>query len=139
MNGLDSTNSYIGFYLQKLRAGDSEAAFRALTEVGHSVIPRLIDAFRSEDSASVRAELVTIIWNHRRPETAGFLGEALNDQSPEVWQNALDGLVTLRSSQALEILNGALTRQLPTKRQTEEFQAWVREAIGQIQEGKSGP
>jgi hypothetical protein len=134
MNGLDSTNEYIEFYLQRLKAGDFETAFHALTEVCHSVVPRLIIAYQREDSASVRAELVTIIWSHRRPETSTFLGEALNDPSPKVWKNALDGLVTLRTTSALDILTKALDRQLPSKRQTEEFRQWVREAIAQTHE-----
>jgi hypothetical protein len=134
VENLDSTTKYVEFYLEKLRHGEFEAAFHGLTEAGRSVIPRLIDAFRQERSPAVRAELVSIIWNHRRPEAAGFLGEALNDSDPNVWKNALNGLVTLASPAALQILQAASARELPNKKQTEEFRQWVSEAIDQVRE-----
>jgi HEAT repeat protein len=134
MTNLDSTAKYVEFYLEKLRQGEFEAAFHGLTEAGRSVIPCLVDAFRQERSPSIRAELVSIIWNHRRPEAAGFLAEALNDLDPKVWKSALDGLVTLASPAALQILQAASNRELPNKKQTEEFRKWVSEAIAQVQE-----
>jgi HEAT repeat protein len=136
---LDSTSDYVEFYLTKLRAGDFETAFHALSEVGHSVVPMLIAAFRQESKPAVRAELVNIIWNHRRPETLAFLGEALSDSNAEVWKSALDGLVTLASPTALGILQTALSRQLPSRKQTEQFQKWVQEAITQVKENMGFP
>jgi HEAT repeat protein len=130
----DSTRSYVDFYLGKLRAGDFETAFHSLREAGRSVIPILIDEFRKEKDSVVRAELVAIIWNHRRPETLAFLGEALGDSNPKVWKSALDGLVTLASPTALEILKSALSRQLPSKKETKQFHEWIKEAITQVQE-----
>jgi hypothetical protein len=134
MNNLDSTIEYVEFYLDKLRRGKFEIAFHGLTEAGCSVIPHLIATFRREHSADIRAELVNIIWNHRQPETASFLAEALNDQDPKVWKCALDGLVTLASPAALQILQTASAQMLPNERQTEEFRKWLSEAITQIQE-----
>lgn len=130
----DSTPKYVEFYLEKLRSGEFEAAFHGLTEAGHSVIPRLVDVFRQERSPSVRAELVNIIWNHRRPEAVGFLAEALNDLDPKVWKSALDGLVTLASATALQILQAASGRKFESKKQAEEFHRWVSEAITQVRE-----
>lgn len=134
MANLDSTAKYVEFYLEKLRQGEFETAFHGLTEASRSVIPRLIDAFHQERSPSIRAELVSIIWNHRQPEAAFFLAEALNDLDPKVWKSALDGLVTLASPAALQILQAASSRELPNKKQTEEFRQWVSEAITQVQE-----
>ncbi len=134
MNNLDSTGDYVEFYLSKLRSGDFEDAFHSLTEVGHSVVPKLIDAFHKESASDVRAELVRIIWNHRRPETVFFLGEALRDVSSEVWKSALDGLVTLATSGALETLKSALTRSFANKKEADNFRKWVEEAIEQVKE-----
>ena len=134
MKNLDSTNYYVEFYLEKLRAGDFENAFHSLTEVGHSVVPKLIEAFQTETAPAVRAELVRIIWNHRRPETVSFLGQALRDPSPEVWKNALDGLVTLATSGALETLKAGLARQFANKKEADNFRKWVEEAIEQVEE-----
>ena len=132
---MDTTKSYVEFYLSKLRAGDFETAFHSLREAGRSVIPILIDEFRKERDASVRAELVAIIWNHRQPETVGFLAEALSDSDAKVWRSALDGLVALASPATLEVLKTALSRQLPSKKQTDQFHEWVKEAITQITDG----
>lgn len=60
MKKLDSTRDYVEFYLQKLRSGDFEVAFHALGDVGHSVVPMLIDAFRHETKSDIRAELVQV-------------------------------------------------------------------------------
>src|SRR5260370_7738874 len=89
MENLDSTTRYIEFYLDKLRHGEFEVAFHGLTEASHSVVPRLVNEFRREGSPSIRAELLAIIWNRRRPDAAAFLGEALNDPDPNVWHNPL--------------------------------------------------
>lgn len=132
---LDSTRDYVEFYLEKLRSGDFEVAFHAFGDVGHSVVPMLIDAFRQETKTAIRAELVDIIWNHhRRPETVVFLAEALGDRDSKVWKSALDGLVAMASPVALEVLKTALSRQLPSRKHTDQFHEWVKEAITQVQE-----
>jgi HEAT repeat protein len=107
-------------------------AFHALGDIGSSAVPILIDAFRKETGPDIRAELVEIIWNHRRPEDVAFLGEALSDADPKVWKRALDGLVTIASPAALQILQTASIRELPDKKQQEEFRRWVDEAIAQL-------
>jgi|KBSSwiStaDraftv2_1062776.scaffolds.fasta_scaffold523741_1 hypothetical protein len=134
MNHLDSTNDYVEFYLTKLKNRDFDSAFHSLTEVGHSVIPKLIDAFRSETAPDIRAELVRIIWNHRQPETVEFLEEALRDSHPEVWKCALDGLVTLATPSALQTLKTALTRTFANKKDAACFRRWIEEAVMQVAE-----
>jgi hypothetical protein len=134
MKNLDSTNDYVEFYLAKLRNGDFDSAFHSLTEAGHSVIPKLIDAFYKETAPDVRAELVKIIWNHRRPETASFFGEALRDSSPEVWKSALDGLTTLATSGALEVLKAAVIRPFTSKKEADYFRKWIKEGIEQVEQ-----
>jgi hypothetical protein len=41
------------------------------------------------------------------PETLAFLAEALGDSSPDVWKNALDGIVTLGGAEAAVVLSAA--------------------------------
>jgi HEAT repeat protein len=134
MTNSDPTTKYVDFYLEKLRQGEFEIAFHSLIEAGRSIIPHLTNAFRNERSPSVRAELVNIIWNYRQPDTADFLAEALSDPDPKVWKSALDGLVTLASPSALQILETSSNRELLNKKQSDEFRKWVREAITQVQE-----
>jgi hypothetical protein len=50
-----------------------------------------------------------------------------------VWKQALDGLVTLASPQALEVLKAAKTRQFSQQKDTEEFHRWLDEAIEQAE------
>ena len=127
-------DDYIEFYLQNLRTGHHDTAFHALREAGPSIIPRLIETFRHEKSAPVRAELVAIIWNFKVPETVNFLGEALNDADPGVWKNALDGLVTMASPASLKVLEGAAVRANSKGSGGKDFLRWVNEASEQVRD-----
>ena len=129
---MDSLNDYVDFYLKKLKCRDFDAAFHGLIEADHLVISRLIEIFEAETAPDTLGELVRIIWQHRQPSTIPFLGKALSDSSPEVWKNALDGLVALGSPSALPILKAALTRAFATKKETDAFRKWVNEAIDQL-------
>ena len=100
---METTDSIVAEYLQRFRKGDREGAFHNLLEKGHEILPVLMAAFHSECDSQVREFLVEVIWQHRQPSVIPFLGEALQDPEPEVWKQALDGLVTLASLAALEI------------------------------------
>jgi len=89
--------------------------------------------FRMEPDAQVRAFLVEIVWQLRQPSVIPFLGEALCDSEPAVWQQAMDGLVALASPAALEVLRSARARQFPHRREAAEFHAWLHEAIAQAE------
>jgi len=131
---VDTIRSQIAEYLQLFRSGDREGAFCRLLEMGPSVVPKLMDTFRNEHDARVREFLVEIIWQHRHPSAIPFLGEALHDEESAVWKQALDGLVTLASPAALEVLQAARKRHFPTQRESKEFQRWLDEAIEQVSE-----
>jgi len=123
----------IADFLQQFRDRHRENAFFGLLEMDHDALPELIAAFRAERDTQVGAFLVEIIWQHRQQPMVSFLGEALHDSAPAVWKEALDGLVTLASPAALEILRSARTRQFPSQRQTDEFRRWLDEAIAQAE------
>ncbi len=129
---MNASDDSLEFYLRKLRDGQFDDAFHGLIEMDHSVLPKLIEAFKGEADANVRAELINIIWNHRQNETISFLGEALRDESPKVWRNALDGLVTLGSGEALRTLKDAMTRPFNNVEEGDEFRRWLVEAIDQV-------
>jgi hypothetical protein len=130
---MESPTSQITEYLQLFRKGDRDGAFYGLLEMEHGILPELMAAFRSERDSRVPEFLVEIIWQHRQASAIPFLKEALHDQAPAVWKQALDGLVALASSEALDVLRDARTRQFPAKRPTEEFRRWLEEAIEQAE------
>ena len=113
-------------YLQQARSGDVESAFHNLLELDPSALPALQQAYFLEEDPVVRSLLVEVIWQHREPSVVGFLANALNDPAPDVWKEALDGLVTLASPESLQRLQSAARSQRDPERQ-----AWIEEAIEQ--------
>src|SRR3954467_9045521 len=97
----------IDSFLELARTGHREAAFHGLIDSGEAAIPRLVDAYRAEADPAVRSLLVEVIWQLRSHASIEFLAEALNDPDPEVWRQALDGLVTMASPESLRILEAA--------------------------------
>ena len=130
---MSSAEDYVAYHLDRLRRGHAEAFF-GLIEADPTVLPVLIEAFAKEEDRGIRAEIVRCVWQYRRPEAVGFLGEALHDSEPAVWQEALDGLVALGGERAIQALQAARAR-IPVGRAgraiTEE---WVEEALEQVRE-----
>src|SRR6476619_3563897 len=91
-------------YLDRARAGHREAALDGLVDLGEAAIPRLVEVYRAESDPSIRSILIEVIWQLRSPASIEILAEALMDPSPEVWRQALDGLVTLASPESLRVL-----------------------------------
>jgi HEAT repeat protein len=119
--------------IEKFRSGDEDAAFHGLIELPNDTLPAVIDYFRMEPLGAIRALLVKAIWERRDPSAVSFLAEALQDHEEEVWQEALDGLVTLASSEALNVLQSAKTRRPTDAENHRRFHLWLEEAIQQIQ------
>src|SRR3954447_19411695 len=103
----------IAYYLEMFRSGDADNAFHGLLEIDRDILPELMEVFRSERDIRVRELLVEVIWEYRERSVIPFLGEALSDIEPRIWRQALNGLVTLASPAALDVLRAARTRQLP--------------------------
>ena len=132
MNDLDS---YSAYYLERLKGAHCEDAYHSLIEADAAILPILIKAYRTEAEPTIRATLVKIIWQHRVPETISFLSEALDDNHPEVWKNALDGFVALGSASAIQILESA-KQQIQAGNETQSVRIdWIEEAIQQIRTG----
>jgi HEAT repeat protein len=119
----------ISSYLDWARAGNREAALQGLTDLGEAAIPRLVNAYRAEADPAIRALVVEAVWQLRSHASIEFLGEALQDPAPEVWRQALDGLVTLATPQSLRILEAARDA---VRVPDEGFHTWVKGAIADL-------
>ena len=123
----------ISALIEQFRNGDEEAALSGLIALPEASLPALLDSFRTEPHGAIRALLVKALWERRDASVIPFLGEALRDGEEEVWQEALDGLVTLASPQALAVLQAAQTAPPNNEESARRFQLWLGEAIEQIQ------
>jgi hypothetical protein len=61
-----------------------------------------------------------------------FLSEVLNDPKEEVWKQAIDGLVTIGSPEAVKSLRAARERHFSSPNVAKDFCGWIDEAIQQI-------
>jgi hypothetical protein len=116
------------WYLQRFREGDYYIAFSGLLEMGDEILPDLMTLFGKERDPDFRAFLVKIIWEHRQSSAIPFLGIAMRDAEPKVWKEALDGLVTLASQPAIDVLRSERNQQKEDK-----ILQWIDEAIEQIE------
>ncbi len=114
--------------LERFQRGDRDGAFFGLLEMEHGIVPDLIARFRGEPDRRVREFLVEVIWQHRQPSAIPFLGEVLRDSEPAVWRQALDGLATLGSPAALEVLREARMQQ-----ESAVLRDWLDEAIERVE------
>jgi hypothetical protein len=126
-------------YIKKLGGTDDADACRRLIEADHSIITYLIEYFRIQKDAAIRAELVEIVWQHRVSQTTviDFLAEALDDRQPEVWKNALDGLVTFGGEAATSILESYKQQIAQNNVSNPEKSEWIDESIQQINENRT--
>lgn len=120
---------YVAHCLDRLRRG--EDAFCDLIHHGPFIVPYLVEAFHNEPDRDVRFGLVEAINEHRLPESVGFLGEVLET---DLWKLALDGLVTIGSPSATEVLKRARQRLQEGGRRQRVQVEWIDEAIQQIEE-----
>ncbi len=119
----------INSYLDLARKGHRESAQLGLMELGEHAVGRLEDAYRVEVEPSIRALIVEVIWQLRTHASIPFLGEALQDPAPEVWKQALDGLVTLASAESLRVLESARDRIGDDR---DEFRDWIDGAVEDV-------
>lgn len=124
-------DEYVDHYLKELRGWNCENACFSLLEADNSCLPLLIQAYYAETRVDVSAMLVEIIWQHRQPETLGFLAEVLQEPHRELWRAALDGIVTLGGRSGLDILKAEKERLLEKRDRSERIE-WIDEVAEQI-------
>jgi HEAT repeat protein len=121
---------YVAYWVERLEGPDSARAFHSLEETNSDVIPFLVDAYHREKSNTRRAAIVELVWQHRDSAALPFLAAALREDHERIWQQALDGLVTLGDEDALD----ALVTERASLSVSEKKADWIDEAIEQIGE-----
>ncbi|HEY3964292.1 MAG TPA: HEAT repeat domain-containing protein [Planctomycetaceae bacterium] len=129
-------DEYAAHYLDRLC--DDENAYFALIEAPCDILSHLATAFRSEIDGAKRAKILNVIWQHRDASTVPLIGEALHDESPLVWKQALDGLVAIGAPACVVAIRAAHGR--PFKREADQrtFREFLNEALEQLQPDSSG-
>jgi hypothetical protein len=111
------------------RLGDDEDAWFALVEAPPAIIPVLASAFHSEFDAGKRATILNVIWQHRDPSSIPLLGDGLQDSSPLVWKQALDGLVTIGGPESISTIKAARSRKFSCDPDQRKFREFLDEAL----------
>jgi hypothetical protein len=107
----------------------NDNAFHTLIEAEKTIIPLLTQQFTTHACGADRARIIEVIWQHRDKATIPFLASVLNDGYPEVWKQAIDGLVTIggtESVEALQLFRGQL-------KDDDARLPWIAEAIEQME------
>ena len=122
----------ISFYLEQYHMGHSDDAFHGLLELSGDAVPELVNVYRASTDTSIRAILLKVICHYQQPVKIPLLAEALNDHAPEIWKEAIDGLVAIASPESLQLLQTARMRQFADARMGRIFSEWLEEAITQV-------
>jgi hypothetical protein len=132
------TSAYVEAQVATFRRGDRDAAFFGLIGSGFSLVAPLTDAFQAEKDPVVRAFLVEALWQQRDLGAIWVLADALNDRNDRVWKEALNGLVTLASPEAIAALRHARDRAFDSEKPRQRFLAYLEEAIEQAEAAVAG-
>lgn len=119
-------------YLARLCRGDGDVV-SSLMDMGVEVLPFVERALVTESDADVRTQLVHVAWQTRSEKALRILEPAINDTDPTVWKEAIDGLVTISTPEAANILRRARD-QNPNGRTDGRysFSQWIDDALQQI-------
>ena len=113
-------------YLERL--DEDEQAFFALKEASEEVVPFLERSLRDEDNPRKRAAIVEVLWQRRQSCVIPILGRALLDPSPEVWKQALDGLVALGHPECRAAIGHARSRKFDSESERAYYLAfWTKQ------------
>ncbi len=115
-------------YVKELNGPNCEDAIHSLMETPSEAIPFLITKFNEEKNTDNQISIVHAIWQHRNPSTISFLSKLLSSDTEMLWQEALDGLITIGGNDSLLALNQA-KQVLSTNNVKVRF---INEAIGLI-------
>lgn len=124
---------YIRYYVDKMRKGKGDASL-PLMEMDNEAIPLLIEAYYRERNKAIRISLIEAVWQHRSVNTLDFLAEVLQDDTPEIWQQGLDGIVATARQEGLEVLKAEKARLLALPKVPKGRIEWIDEAFDQLTE-----
>lgn len=128
---MNALGDAVRYYLECFRSGDVETGFFGLLELP-AALPSVIDEANDPANRSIRSHLIRVIWQYRRPEAIGFLGGALADPDPDVWKEALDGLVTIGGPESVRCIAAVLGRVQDGTLENSLSKEWLQEALEQI-------
>lgn len=112
--------------------GEDENAWFTLVNAPHAIVPILSEAFRAETDAARRAAILETIWQHRMAASIPLLKQALFDPSPLVWDQALDGLLTIAGRESARAIRSAYTRTFESETDQARFHEALAEALDQL-------
>jgi hypothetical protein len=112
-------------------ADDDEDSYHTLLEAPSDIVPLLIERFVVLTDGRQRARVVNVIWQYRLKSTLPFFVSALGDTHPDVWKEALDGIVTIGGDDAITYLRDWR----PRSASDAVKQSWINEAIEQLMNG----
>jgi HEAT repeat protein len=117
--------------LRHFRNGDGDSFFQLL-HMDRRLLPLLPAEYRTTADSELREFLVRVTWEYRDPTTIPFLATALRDPADRVWKQAIDGLVTIGSPEAISVLRAAYDTAAKAG-PFDERRDWLREAIEQCE------
>jgi HEAT repeat protein len=127
------SSEIIAHYLHQLRQSKNEDAFFALIHLDESQVPDLINAYHDQTNLDIQPLLVEIVSHYKLPTSLDFLMGALQSSNPQVWKNALDGIVSIGGQASIQVLEEEKQRLQGGKNFSERFE-WIEEAIQQIRD-----
>ncbi len=136
---LGTIEEQVAELIEKLhgRGDGSAVALCSLTGLGVDAIPLVAAAYDREQSSERRVAIVHVLWGFRDLAALPTLAAALRDSEERVWKEALDGIVVLGGSPAVEVLQGA-REDVGAFKDAVERREWVDEALEQLKEATLG-
>jgi|GEM_PF-1264015 len=119
--------------IENLRRGDSSSIHCLMEMSTDQMIPLATRAFRTEEDATMREDLVHVVWQQRCSEAVPLMAEAIYDTDPRGWKEAIDGLVALALPESQTVLEKA--RSVQSDRSTGgnySFVEWIDDALQQL-------
>jgi hypothetical protein len=121
--------------IQDLGGPDTENLLCALRNLSGQAVGPLASAFHDEPDGARRALLILAMSQLRDERAVPVLVDALRDPDGAVWKCALDGLVTIGGTSAIEGLQGAPAMVAGLADATVRLE-WCQEALHQIRDAK---
>jgi hypothetical protein len=125
------TVALVEHYLREWNSRGWAKAYHSLVELGPQILPELASRLDESGDAAFRAALVDLARQLHSADALPIFETAIRDAAPEVWKEALDGLVALASPASIVVLEDAARHDPPGRTDAPEWEAWVREALEQ--------
>ena len=101
----EDLDEVVRYYIDMLQTVNGESALHSLMELHFDCTECLKKAYFRESNPDIKQLIVHAIWQYRDRRLLNFLLDVLEHEDTEsVWQEALDGIITLRETGLLESL-----------------------------------